>query len=414
MIDLAQLLRKEGATRNVMLKLIRKMWPLLLLGFLVNTAYSVMWPLTTIYLHGDLHLDLVQSGVILAVYSGCNVLGGYLGGVLTDRYSARTVGVAMLLGLVGDAVVGFFWNGIIAYPIVLVIFGLLTGGMLTLITAMTAQLSHLDSRLFNLLYIFINLGLVVGTASIGVLYHNNLRPIFGLLFGCYVLATFLWQWRAGSFEQQSKGQETMGQPARSVTKPVKTMIKRKKLSQMNLTIILLSLVFMWVTYAQWMSNVSVYIQNEGLGIKLYSYLWVYNGILLIVVQALMAKVSHSRVLPWQILGGLLAIGTSFLLLFSHLGVVALFAAMTLLTVGEAVYVPGVPALINLYTVGNEGKYQGLVNAFSSLGKALGPVLGGMVISGLSSFSLLFGICAGVDVVVALIFLVGVMPAVRRA
>ncbi|WP_203641486.1 MFS transporter [Levilactobacillus andaensis] len=391
-----------------MLKLMRKMWPLLLLGFLVNTAYSVMWPLTTIYLHGDLHLNLVQSGIILAAYSGCNVLGGYLGGVLTDHYSARAVGVGMLLGLIGDAVVGFFWNGIIAYPLVLIVFGLLTGGMLTLITAMTAQLSHLDGRLFNLLYIFINVGLVVGTASIGVLYHNSLKPIFALLLSCYVLAAILWGWRAGSFERQSAGQTARAASSSATAVPD----VRGKLSRVSLIIILLSLAFMWITYAQWMSNVSVYIQNEGLGIKLYSYLWVYNGILLIVVQALMAKVSRSKVLPWQILGGLVAIGGSFLLLTSASGVGVLFAAMTLLTVGEAVYVPGVPALINLYTVGNEGRYQGLVNAFSSLGKALGPVIGGMVIAQFTSFSLLFLICAVVNGVVAAVFLVGVVPALK--
>ncbi|MFC6289649.1 MFS transporter [Levilactobacillus angrenensis] len=392
-----------------MVKLIRKMWPLLVLGFLVNTAYSVMWPLTTIYLHGDLHLNLVQSGLVLAAYSGCNVLGGYLGGVLTDRYSARRVGVGMLLALIVDAGAGFFWNGLIGYPIVLVIFGLLTGGMLTLITAMTAQLSHLDGRLFNLLYIFINVGLVVGTASIGILYHGSLRPIFVLLLGCYVLAAILWTGHARHFERQASQQAVYETAARSSAAPVAT----GHLSRGQLVVILLSLVFMWVTYAQWMSNVSVYIQNEGLGIKLYSTLWVYNGVLLIIVQALMAKFSRSKGLPWQILIGLVAIGGSFLLLSNHSGVAILFVAMTLLTIGEAIYVPGVPALINLYTVGNEGKYQGLVNAFSSLGKALGPVIGGVVIAQFSSFPVLFWLCAVVDGIIAAGFLVGVISGLQK-
>ncbi|MCI1554460.1 MAG: MFS transporter [Levilactobacillus sp.] len=392
-----------------MVQLIRKMWPLLVLGFLVNTAYSVMWPLTTIYLHGDLHLDLVQSGLILAAYSGCNVLGGYLGGVLTDRYSARRVGVGMLVGLILDAGAGFFWNGLIGYPIVLVIFGLLTGGMLTLITAMTAQLSHLDGRLFNLLYIFINVGLVVGTASIGVLYHGSLRPIFALLLGCYVLAAVLWAGHARHFEQQASHQAVYETAAKSSV----ASATPGRLSRVQLVVILLSLVFMWVTYAQWMSNVSVYIQNEGLGIKLYSTLWVYNGVLLIVVQALMAKFGRSKGLPWQILVGLVAIGSSFLLLSNLSGVVILFVAMTLLTIGEAIYVPGVPALINLYTVGNEGKYQGLVNAFSSLGKALGPVIGGVVIAQFSSFPMLFWLCAVVDGLIAAGFLVGVIAGLQK-
>jgi len=127
----------------------------------------------------------------------------------------------------------------------------------------------------------------------------------------------------------------------------------------------------------------------------------------------MTKASHVRIIPWQILLGLLAIAFSFLLMTTTSGIIVLFTAMTLLTVGEAVYVPGVPALINAYTVGNEGKYQGLVNSFSSVGKALGPVLGGVVIGQFTSFKFLFFLCAIVDFIVAAGFVLGVAPLLRR-
>lgn len=388
-------------------KMVRSLWPLLVLGLLVNTAYSVMWPLTTIYLHNNLGLSLVMSGLILAVYSGFNVLGGYLGGVLTDRFPVKRVGLMLLLGLVVDAVAGLIWNGRVAYPIVLVIFGLLTGGMLTLITAMAAHLSRGSGRLFNVLYIFINLGLVVGTASIGILFHRSLRPIFLLLIGCYVLATVLWLNYADRLVQPARG---TGATAAVTTTGAKPAV----LGAAQIAIILLSLTLMWLTYAQWMSNVSVYIQDQGLPIRLYSHLWVYNGLLLIVVQSLMAKVSRTKTLPAQIVLGLVAIGGSFLLLSSATGVSVLFLAMTLLTLGEAIYVPGVPALINAYTIGNEGKYQGLVNAFSSLGKAAGPVLGGLVIGSTQAFSRLFLLCGVVNVVIVVVLVVVVRPALRKA
>lgn len=388
-------------------KMVRSLWPLLVLGLLVNTAYSVMWPLTTIYLHNNLGLSLVMSGLILAVYSGFNVLGGYLGGVLTDRFPVKRVGLMLLLGLVVDAVAGLIWNGRVAYPIVLVIFGLLTGGMLTLITAMAAHLSRGSGRLFNVLYIFINLGLVVGTASIGILFHRSLRPIFLLLIGCYVLATVLWLNYADRLVQPARG---TGATAAVTTTGAKPAV----LGATQIAIILLSLTLMWLTYAQWMSNVSVYIQDQGLPIRLYSHLWVYNGLLLIVVQSLMTKVSRTKTLPAQIVLGLVAIGGSFLLLSSATGVSVLFLAMTLLTLGEAIYVPGVPALINAYTIGNEGKYQGLVNAFSSLGKAAGPVLGGLVIGSTQAFSRLFLLCGVVNVVIVVVLVVVVRPALRKA
>lgn len=373
-----------------MIKLVQRMWPLLVLGLLVNTAYSVMWPLTTIYLHNDLHLSLVTSGWILAVYSGSNVLGGYLGGILGDRYSVNRIGLGLLVALLGDALVGFWWHDLWGYPVVLVLFGLLTGGMLTLITTMTAQLSQGSGRLFNLLYIFINLGLVVGTASIGVLFHGNLQPIFTLLVLCYGLAIGLW----GRYARVLEKATTTRQPARTAAgRP------QRRLPRVTLVILLLSLGLMWGTYAQWMSNVSVYIQELGMSVRVYSELWVYNGILLIVVQGLMTRHGRTRWLPWQILAGMVAISGSFLLLSTvhHLG--GLFAAMTLLTIGEAVYVPGVPAMINTYTVGHEGRYQGLVNAISSLGKALGPVAGGWVIGQTTGYLGLFRWCAGINLLV---------------
>ena len=390
-----------------MRKMVRSLWPLLVLGLLVNTAYSVMWPLTTIYLHNNLGLSLVMSGLILAVYSGFNVLGGYLGGVLTDRFPVKRVGLALLLGLVVDALAGLIWNGRVAYPIVLVVFGLLTGGMLTLITAMAAHLSRGSGRLFNVLYIFINLGLVVGTASIGILFQHSLQPIFLLLVVCYGLATALWLKYADRLVQPVRG---TGATVAVTTTPTKPAV----LGSVQIAVILLSLTLMWLTYAQWMSNVSVYIQDQGLPIQLYSHLWVYNGVLLIVVQSLMTKVSRTKILPAQITLGLVAIGGSFLLLSSATGITVLFLAMTLLTLGEAIYVPGVPALINAYTVGNEGKYQGLVNAFSSLGKAAGPVLGGLVIGSSQAFSRLFLLCGMVNVVIVVVLLVIVQPALKKA
>jgi len=392
-----------------MVKTIRRMWPLLVLGFLVNTAYSVMWPLTTTYLHNDLHLNLVTSGWILAAYSGCNVLGGYLGGVLGDRYDLKRIGQITLLALLVDAAVGFWWNDLLGYPVVLVVFGLLTGVMLTLVTTLTAQLSHANSRLFNLLYIFINLGLVVGTASIGVLFRHSLQPIFGLLLGCYLGALVIWHRYAAHLAAMVRPSTAEQEKATSSARPGLW----RQLTGLTLGILLASLVLMWGTYAQWMSNVSVYIQQVGLSIKVYSTLWVYNGLLLIVVQAGMARISRLHLLPWQIVGGLVAIASSFLLLSNAHQVGLLFAAMTLLTIGEAIYVPGVPALINAYTVGHEGTYQGLVNAFSSLGKALGPVFGGWVISQSAGFTGLFWLCAVVDAVVVCGVVIGLWAFLRR-
>ena len=67
--------------------------------------------------------------------------------------------------------------------------------------------------------------------------------------------------------------------------------------------------------------------------------------------------------------------------------------MVVLTIGEATVIPTMPAIVNsLSPVAVKGKYQGILNAYSSLGKAFGPLFGGVII-GLSSYHVLIIICA---------------------
>lgn len=73
--------------------------------------------------------------------------------------------------------------------------------------------------------------------------------------------------------------------------------------------------------------------------------------------------------------------------------------MMILTVGEATAFPAIPAIVNdLSPLAVKGKYQGLTNAFSSVGKALGPLFGGLIIENVS-YRALFVVCASSIIVV---------------
>ncbi|WP_252898302.1 MFS transporter [Apilactobacillus ozensis] len=64
-------------------------------------------------------------------------------------------------------------------------------------------------------------------------------------------------------------------------------------------------------------------------------------------------------------------------------------SMTVLTIGEASVIPSIPAVVNYLTpVEVKGKYQGLNNAWASIGKAFGPLLGGIMIEAYS-YNMLF-------------------------
>jgi Major Facilitator Superfamily. len=83
----------------------------------------------------------------------------------------------------------------------------------------------------------------------------------------------------------------------------------------------------------------------------------------------------------------------------------------LLTLGESLWIPGVPAYVNrLSPVVQKGLGQGMVNAFSSIGKAIGPLFGGLVIERLGYFKL-FAICTAADLIVGM--MIGIVLLILR-
>nr|WP_225426227.1 hypothetical protein [Levilactobacillus brevis] len=54
---------------------------------LLNAAAACMWPLTTVYMHNQLHQTLALAGVALLGMSLCMIVGNWLGGWLFDNWS---------------------------------------------------------------------------------------------------------------------------------------------------------------------------------------------------------------------------------------------------------------------------------------------------------------------------------------
>ena len=82
----------------------------------------------------------------------------------------------------------------------------------------------------------------------------------------------------------------------------------------------------------------------------------------------------------QIELGILIFAASFLLLTFARSFTMFVITFVILTIGEMTGIPAVPAYIDQLTDPSEtGKYQGMPNIAMSIGRAVGPFLGGLVI-----------------------------------
>lgn len=338
---------------------------------------SFIWPLTSVYLNKQLHISLSIIGVVLFCNCAGNILGSIISGRLYDKYNPYPL---MLWGLGLDAAVLFLmaaFHGWPEYWVWLTLTGFLGGWNGTLINSVATSLKKYPGRyVFNVLYFSQNLGVVTGTLIVGYLYDFSITLLFviaALLFViAFINAVFNYKpiiaFHKGRMAKHKKGEKHKAEP----------MPKRNFIMTM---VFFTTLGVTWLMYMNWESNLSVYMVSLGIPFHLYSLLWTLNAGVIVIMQGILARFPNIfKNLFHQIIFGICMFSLSFITLvfakdFAHFAL-----SMFILTLGESTAFPAIPAYVNdLSPLTSKGKYQGANMVASGIGRAFGPLFGGLII-----------------------------------
>lgn len=355
---------------------IKLIW--LIVGVLATwIGASFVWPLTSVYLNKQLHISLSIIGVVLFCNCAGNILGSIISGRLYDKYNPYPL---MLWGLGLDAAVLFLmaaFHGWPEYWIWLTLTGFLGGWNGTLINSVATSLKKYPGRyVFNVLYFSQNLGVVTGTLIVGYLYDFSITLLFviaALLFViAFINAVFNYKpiiaFHKERMAKHKKGEKHKAEP----------MPKRNFIMTM---VFFTTLGVTWLMYMNWESNLSVYMVSLGIPFHLYSLLWTLNAGVIVIMQGILARFPNIfKNLFHQIIFGICMFSLSFITLvfakdFAHFAL-----SMFILTLGESTAFPAIPAYVNdLSPLTSKGKYQGANMVASGIGRAFGPLFGGLII-----------------------------------
>ncbi|MGK0553749.1 MDR family MFS transporter [Macrococcus capreoli] len=355
------------------MKMPKLVW-LLVIGMAVNvTGASLVWPLNTIYLHNELGKSLSLAGFVLMLNSFASVLGNLLGGTMFDKYGGyRSILIGIIISML--SLVGIiFLHGWPWYAIWLVILGFGSGIVFPSIYAMAGTAWPQGGRkTFNAIYLSQNIGVALGAALGGFIAELSFDYIFMLNLMLYVVFFCI----AVFGYRSSKVVQTGG----NVMKDVGNIKDKHRFTA--LILICITYCVCWIGYVQWQSTISSYTQDLGISLKQYSLLWAVNGVLIIVGQPLIRPVIHlmSEKIKLQIATGLIIFIISYVVTSFAQDFTMFVVGMVILTIGEMFVWPAVSTIANeLAPEGRTGVYQGIVNSTATLGRAIGPVLGGMIV-----------------------------------
>lgn len=347
----------------------------LIYSLLLNTGSSFMWPLTTVYMHNYLHESLTTAGIVLFAMSMFMIIGNYLGGYLFDHWSPYKTAIISVLITMASIVTLIFFHGWPIFGIMLLLYGLGNGSSMTLLNSYASMITSKSTRyVFNSLYVGLNLGVVVGTALVGFLMKYGISVVFIVATGFYIVLLLM-----TIFEFNIK-----------LHRPVPTAVKRsedddvvqqKKNRGLKLIWLICIMVFcIYMSYTLWESVMSVHMTQLGISFENYSFLWTINGLLIVFIQPIINKIGSRFKMSRQIAFGVIIFGLSFFMLIFAKQYAVFVIIMVILTFGEMNGLPGIPAWIDtLADSRQKGKFQGLFNIFMSLGRAVGPLFGGLMV-----------------------------------
>jgi len=391
----------------------QRIW-LLILNITFNLVMGFMLPVNTIFIHKNLHESLITAGFTLMVYSAFMMIGNAMGGVMFDRFSKRGtlyIGYAIsIISLLGMSV-HHVWP---TYAIMLFILGFGMGLVYTAINAYTAfvaeQMSGNSRVIFNNMYLASNIGIAVGSTAVGFIFKWSIFFTFFIPMLLFVLSAIILLLRANILDQVHEQEDSEeNQPSFESSDTIDPRIEiGSGRFNMNMFIICASIFIVWLGYSQWDSNLSAYMLDQGYTTREYGLVFTINAASLLIIQPVMNRVISKifKLLKYQIFIGTVIMGSSFLLLPGAKTYLAFVISMLVLTVGESMVFPTIPALLSkMSTNKNRGTFQSFYSIFGSLGRAVGPYAGSLVITALSFSTLFVGIT--ISMIIVAIAMIGV-------
>ena len=369
-------------------------YSLVVYSILLNAGASFMWPLITVYMHNYLHKSLTLAGFVMLAMSISMIIGNYLGGKLFDGWEPfKTAILGSSISLISVFLLIFF-NGWPIFSVLLVLVAFGDGICMTILNSYAASSSSRSSRtIFNLLYIGVNLGIVIGTLLVGFLLGFGVSIVYSAatIFYLILLAITLLY---------------LNVDIRQIRQPKqKGGVHKEPVSHIKLiTGICFVVLTVYSAYALWESVISVRMTSLNISFEKYSLLWTINGFMIVLFQPLVNRLGVYIRMNLQIYIGVSIFAVSFIFLIFARTYEAFLIAMIITTFGDMIAFPGLPAWIDtIVSPQARGYYQGIYNVFMSLGRAVGPVMGGVIIDVVSYESLF--LTSGFLIIISLIVLI---------
>jgi MFS family permease len=368
--------KANNSLRNVFHRFGPELWLVTATQFFIAMGFSICIPFLSLYLFQDRDLSMTMVGTILLAAGLCSAASQAIGGALSDRFGRRPI------LLIGTAVSVFMFSGLAALigisapvwaiAVVYIASRLILTTTRPVIQAMVADFTPKEklTEAYGILRIGANLGWAAGPAIGGFLL--TFLP-YGWLFGVAPLACGIVFFIIFFFIRESSHAMSGGVDFRSML----TIIANDRPFRVFVVISIL----LFIAMGQMVSTLSIFtVDKLQFSFAQFGLILALNGLIVVFFQYPMT-VALRRIAKFRalILGSLL-----YVFGYLSLGWITQFGwvlvAMAVITGGEIIHAPVSLSVIGeLSPEDKRGRYMGLFGLSQTIGIAVGPLIGGVLI-----------------------------------
>lgn len=345
---------------------------LFLIMFLVYAGFGIMIPVLPFYAE-NMGANPTELGLLMAVYSVLQLIFAPMWGRVSDKYGRKPV---MLIGILGLAI-SFFIMAVSTKLWMLfaarIIGGFLSAANMPAAMAYAADITTLENRGkgMGIIGMAIGFGFVFGPAIGGIFSKISLGMPF-YIAGFLSLITLVLILTALQESSTEENRRKHSQNKTSLWENFKGALTILFILQLFIS---LSLSGLEATFAYFAAK------KAGMNAVQMGYVFMIMGLAGAFVQGgLMGKLTKTYGEGKVIQGGIVvsAIGFALILLVDNFSTAAIF--LTIFGIGNGVIRPSISSLLTKTSTSGHGSATGLLSSFDSLGRIIGPPLGGWMFS----------------------------------
>lgn len=363
-------------------------------GVLVNRMGVVVVPFLGLYLTTQAGLSAEQAGVVVGAYGAGQIVASWLGGELADRVGRkRTIQLALFGGalwmLALSRAQGMAMS--LACVFALACFAeLYRPAFGALIADIVPE--PLRYLAYSANHWAINLGFAIAMLAGGLVARTSYTLLFYVDAATTLLYALLVSLRA---PETRPLRDPALRDSKAPEPKVNILADRRFVWFLGLTFCLA------IVFAQAIFTLPLYLKSIGFGEQVFGSLMAVNGVLIVVAQPIVVRMTR-RTSPERVfVFAVLAQGIGFGMHGASDGLWVQLLALTCWTIGEIASVPiTVSVVAALSPPHARGRYQGAYAVVWSVAITCGPLLGGLVLSRLGAATLWTG-CVVLGVLSAL-------------